>query len=141
MVRSQALRGLRAFLGALFICAPTIGYAASGSEGEPSTRIPTLLGSAFPGWKRVPNAIDMARAAPPDAMRNGISGTTILFCTVTARGILNDCVVDSEEHPGKGFGEAALSLTPKFQMQPTKPDGSSVSGETVRFPVRFVAPR
>jgi TonB family protein len=83
----------------------------------------------------------MAVAAPPRAMRQGISGTTILFCSVDAKGRLVDCLVDREEHPGNGFGEAALSLVGKFRMKPMKPDGTPVSGETVKFPIRFVAPR
>jgi protein TonB len=82
----------------------------------------------------------MARAAPRAAMDHGISGTTILFCTVLANGELTGCRIVSEDPAGWDFGRASLSIVPIFRMNPTKSDGSSVEGETVKFPIRFVSP-
>lgn len=133
----------RVIVGACILCAPTVGHTGDDGAGgaDQTARVATLTGSSFPGWKNVPSARDIARAAPPLAMQRGVSGTTILFCTVDRRGDLVDCQVEKEEHPGNGLGEAALGLVGKFRMKATKADGTSVAGDTVKFPVRFIAPR
>lgn len=140
MIVFRAEQVMMLIITAFVLATPQRGLAASPEEEPPPTRVPTLVAGKFPGWSAKPSGLDMARAAPRDAMMKGLSGTTILFCFVDPKGRLNNCEVEREEHPGNGFGAAALRVASKFRMKPTKPDGTSVSGETVKFPVRFVAP-
>lgn len=123
---------------ALIVSSLAVSFALI--AGSASAETPTLPGPMFPGWLSVPSANDMARAAPGRAASEGVSGTTILFCKVREDGRLEACKVESEVPAGWGFGDASLSLVGKFQMKPQKRDGTPVAGETVKFPIRFVAP-
>jgi protein TonB len=58
---------------------------------------------------------------------------------VTVLGGLRDCRVTSEDPPGYGFGDAALSMATTFRMTPGRRAGRPVESE-VRFPIRFRYP-
>jgi TonB family protein len=91
-------------------------------------------------WLRRPSGADIARAYPDSAVRDERQGRATMQCTVKRDGSLEGCVVLYEDPPGYKFGEAALSLASKFQMQTTFPDGQSAEGGTVRIPLRFFLP-
>jgi protein TonB len=70
-----------------------------------------------------------------------VEGKAVLGCTVTIVGELKDCVVNSEEPEGMGFGDAALRLSKLFKMHPAKAtDGTPTEGH-INIPIRFQLPK
>ena len=88
-----------------------------------------------PDWVKKPSADDLAAVWPAEARARGIDGRAVIACEVSEEGTLRKCVVASETPPGSGYGFAALSLAPQFQMRPKTVDGRPVAGGTVRNPV------
>jgi TonB family protein len=88
-----------------------------------------------PHWLSKPTAEDIVQAYPPKALKKSVEGKTLLQCKVRPDGWLTDCV--AEEDPiNLGFGSAALTLVPKFQMS-TLEDGTSTAGGIIRIPIYF----
>jgi TonB family protein len=77
-------------------------------------------------WLRQPSAEDVQAARPLVAIREGLDGRASVRCLVTLQGALTSCQVLSEKPEGKGFGEAALTLTPSFQLKPATKAGKPV---------------
>jgi protein TonB len=137
---SNALAAIVAMASA---CVPitALGQEAHSANPQgPPAKVATLFGPNFRGMERKPGPSDMARAAPAAAMARGVSGRIILFCTVNGDGGLAGCEIESEDPPGLGFGQAALSLVPRFRAYPTLRDGTSVAGGTICIPIRFIPP-
>ncbi|ATQ44631.1 hypothetical protein CSW64_20695 [Caulobacter mirabilis] len=91
---------------------------------------------AAPTWVKRPDFAELRAAWPVEAARQGKGGFVALKCEVNVQGGLETCKVEKEDPPGAGFGLAALSLTPSFQMKPKVVDGRPVRGE-VRVPIKF----
>lgn len=92
-----------------------------------------------PHWVRRPAGEDLARVYPIPAQRANMAGRAVMSCSVTAAGLLTNCVAASESPAGQGFGEAALKLAPLFAMS-SDVGGQSVAGGTVRIPIIFRLP-
>ena len=112
---------------------------------EPPPRpAPSVAGAvklaAKPVWVEVPNADDMAAVYPAKALTAHLGGRAVIQCAASADGGLSGCMVTAEEPAGEGFGQAAMSLTPKFRMQTALQDGAPASGLTFSIPIRFKAP-
>src|SRR4051794_975407 len=84
-----------------------------------------------PAWLRKPTGEDFAALYPKNAARDNVEGRAVLRCRVTTTGELADCQVTDETPPGRGFGEAALAMAPKFAMRPQTKDGVPVDGGRV----------
>jgi TonB family protein len=98
-----------------------------------------VLPDVKPDWRYRPDGDVLAEAYPPAAARDGISGKATVTCVVAPDGLLRDCKLLSEEPAGAGFGQATLSITPHFQMNPAIRDGVPQTS-TVRIPLVWQAP-
>ena len=90
-----------------------------------------------PDWLRRPNADEVAQYYPPRASDLGKEGSAQITCTVTAKGTVENCMIDSETPDGLGFGSAALKLSRLFKMKPQTQDGQPVEGAKVTIPLSF----
>lgn len=91
-------------------------------------------GDADPDWLRMPTPDELASVYPVVAMKEGLDGRAVIACGVTPEGFLANCKVASEAPAGKGFGSAALALSPQFRMTPKVRDGKPVAA-SVNIPV------
>lgn len=87
-------------------------------------------------WKRKPSQEELLTVFPAEAFKRGIDGKAVISCNITTQGALNGCTVVSESPAGKGFGAAAIALTPQFMMRPATLNGVAVAS-TVRMPINF----
>ena len=99
---------------------------------------PPATTTDLPAWSKGPSQAEMMAAYPPGALKANLAGSATVECTVDAAGLLADCVVVNEAPGGSGFGAAAMSLSPKFQMPQKAPSGAAMAGRTVRFPLRWL---
>lgn len=89
-----------------------------------------------PKWTALPTLGDFQAAAPKsEGGPNEVRVT--LVCDVQAGGALAGCKVDREEPAGQGFGQAVLTLAPKFRADLMSGEGTPTVGARVRVPVRF----
>lgn len=101
---------------------------------------PPASNEDLPRWTRTPTAEEVAAAYPAAPKAANLAGSGTAECTVGAAGELTDCVAVSEMPAGSGFGAAAVSIAPRFQMPTTGPSGRSTVGRTVRVPIGWVNP-
>ena len=90
-----------------------------------------------PDWLRLPNGDDINEYYPPRATELGKTGLVRMSCTVTSKGTVTDCQVESEDPPNFGFGQAAVKMHNLFKMKPQTRDGTPVDGAKVIIPLRF----
>lgn len=110
------------------------GDAVTNTPPEP----PLVISN--PNWTKRPTAEQLIRAYPDRALRDGVSGSASLRCTVRIDGTLTGCGVVSETPAGQGFGQAASELARHFRMSPRTVNGQPVEGARVTIPLRFNAP-
>lgn len=96
------------------------------------------LGIGDVNWIREPSARDFARFYPTSALDAGQSGRVVLDCVIAPNGRL-DCSVADESPGGRGFGQAALSISRQVRVRSTLPDGSPAAGRHMRLPLSFRA--
>lgn len=84
-----------------------------------------------PDWLAMPDRDAMLRALPYAAIEAGKDGKVKIDCHVTPEGLLDHCVVVSEDPPGLGYGEATLSLAPLFRMKPAMRGGHPIESEVI----------
>ena len=93
-----------------------------------------------PVWERRPTLQDMARYYPKSAIQAVTEARVVLACRVTAKGVPENCIVDSEEPQGLGFGAASLKLARLYRMKPHEKDGQAVAGKEIRIPILWPKP-
>lgn len=106
-------------------------------QTAPAQRPPPSMAD-LPAWSKAPSIAEMQAAWPQEALRVNYAGSAVIECSVTADGGLAQCAKVNESAPG--FGDAALTLAPKFQMPTKAPSGASTAGRTVQFPIRWLGP-
>ena len=94
---------------------------------------------ATPYWSRHPSIADVARAFPPAAMRQRLSGSVDMTCELLASGRLLDLAWRRRIPPNLGFEAAALKPRPRFKLS-CKGCGRAVGGGTIHIPISFVLP-
>ncbi|HEY8571251.1 hypothetical protein [Phenylobacterium sp.] len=107
-------------------------------RGNPvKTRRITMLNG--PAWSHAPGFEALDAAYP--AQGGGAPGYAVAHCRVQPTGVLSHCKAAIEEPAGRGFGQAAVALTPQFRVAPeamaSAPRGAPVE---VDVPVRFAPP-
>jgi protein TonB len=90
-----------------------------------------------PDWISRPTADQVEKVYPEAALREGITGSATLSCQVTSAGGVVGCKVNVETPAGRGFGRAALGLTPFFRIRPGTDNGQPIQGASVLIPIRF----
>lgn len=106
--------------------------------GESPVPPPPVGGLRFSAvkWLDTPRQLDLLKAFPAKARREEISGRGVLLCKATAEGRLTACTV-SETPAEHGFGDAALSLAPKYRLGATIDGREVAEGTLVQVPIRF----
>ena len=87
-------------------------------------------------WYRQPTPAELRAVMPAAAAREGLGGSANLRCLVNVHGGLDTCQVLSESPPGRGFGAAALAMTPQFLFRPATVKGAP-EPSWVTFPVNW----
>ncbi|CAN7590110.1 DUF2059 domain-containing protein [Phenylobacterium sp. LjRoot164] len=93
---------------------------------------------AAPEWVEEPTDDQAWAIYPGVAKILGIGGWGQLKCRVDPMGLLENCAVTMERPTGLGFGEAAMSLAPRFRLAP-RLMVQGAAGETVAFAAPFFA--
>jgi hypothetical protein len=107
----------------------SITFAPELAKGAPLT-------VRTPKWTALPS-VDAMQAAAPKTEGGPNDVRVTLVCDVQAGGTLSGCVVDREEPAGQGFGQAILTLAPRFKVDLMSVEGMPTVGAKVRLPVRF----
>jgi protein TonB len=90
-----------------------------------------------PAWVKKPDEQTLSRHYPVRAQFKNTPGMAMLECQVIADGLLSKCRIVAQTPVDYGFGEAAMSLVPHFQLAARTPSGKSTFGMKVKIPVRF----
>jgi len=115
--------------------------ASSASADRPDVELP-LEGTVItnPDWREKPTPEEMGNYFPQVALLLGLSGRSVMVCSVSALGVVENCKITAESPVGMGFGDAALALAKYFQMNPMMVNGAPVGGGQVRVPIQFLDP-
>lgn len=103
----------------------------------PAPLRPPRASVVAPDWAIMPSPGDLEGYFPDLALRNGVSGTATVQCTVGVNGDLLGCWVDTENPPDMGFGVSALELATLVRMKPAAKDGSPTIGRTYVLQAAF----
>ncbi|MBA4011399.1 MAG: hypothetical protein C0481_05985 [Phenylobacterium sp.] len=117
--------------------------AARNCDATPSpAELRTLEASAAtivaPEWREAPSDDQVWDAFPAAAKVLGVSGWAQLKCKVDPMGLLAGCAMLMERPVGQGFGDAAMSLAPRFRLTPPLMV-QGAAGETANLFVPFIA--
>lgn len=91
-----------------------------------------------PQWTGLPDVSEFNAAFPAPAATAGVlKARVVLNCAVATGGALTDCLVESEDPKGLGFGAAAASLSGRFRLSAWTPEGLPAVGGRVSVPIRW----
>jgi TonB family protein len=135
MLQSNPVTPRRKALGAVMVGAVALVGAGAVWAANPAKPAAVIT---QPDWITKPTGADLARVYPPAAAKAELDGGATVGCDVAKDGRLENCVIRKEMPQGAGFGQAALDLTPSFQMSPATLDGRPVAGGQVVIPIRFM---
>ena len=92
--------------------------------------------ASWPPWaEKAPGPNDYLRVYPPKAKALGAASSVRLTCTILRDRKL-DCATQWEQHPGQGFGEAALKVSRLYVVKKSI-EPELQPGKIVIVPVRF----
>lgn len=91
-----------------------------------------------PDWSAFPTMDDFTAVVPPAAKAaKTYKARVVMTCRVAAEGALDDCVVQSEDPAGIGYGAAAQTLSRAFRLTVWTEEGLPTVGGRIRMPLRF----
>lgn len=108
---------------------------------EPINPRPSFDILVGPKWAKHPTGDDVAHLYPAGAIRTMTEGDVVLQCQVQADGHLAPCSVVSEAPEKYPFGDAALKLATKLQVDVNHGPGLKAPGKLINIPVAFRLPR
>lgn len=103
----------------------------------PTVTVPFHWALAEMTWQILADAKQIGAHYPKKALSWNVNGLVRLRCQVKADGTVSDCFTAFEAPQGYGFGRATLEIAPYFRMRPTAPEGKSLSGGMVEFPINW----
>lgn len=115
---------------------PILGLLLAPGLAFAEAKTPTIT---KPDWAERPSGEEFAENYPKLAQLLEVEGRAQISCAVTDKGLLQDCVVDTETPGEMGFGAAAIRISSAFKMRPQTVDGQPVAG-VVCIPLRFTLP-
>ncbi len=90
-------------------------------------------------WVRFIDSDRMTEIYPAAAADAKVkTGRGVVDCIVAVGGDLSACAIESEDPPGLGFGQSAITAMTAFTVNPWTDSGQPVDGAKVRVPIRFV---
>jgi hypothetical protein len=111
--------------------------AGSGPASSPSPAARRIAIIDKPVWVHTPTAAEMRGMTSTREHIVAQPARLVLRCIVGAEGELTACKVISEDPPGYGFSETALSMSRLFRHAVATADGRSFVGGRVDVPLRF----
>jgi periplasmic protein TonB len=137
--RLNAVLVLAGALGGAGLLIPPAIIAWSSPAAASQARNPRIRPPQAPEipWSRTPSKGVRENAYPDRALRLEQNGWAVLSCTVRADGGLEGCKVQGEEPRDIGFGQAALSLQGRYQVDLSTAQGQALVGQMVQFVVNF----
>jgi TonB family protein len=120
--------------------------AQPGAPTRPDVAADAPATITMPKWVEKPTGADIAKYYPPEALKRGVGGRTVLTCRVGADGRLESCAVAKAEAIGDpslnmDFGTAALQLALIFRMAPEDRRQAKTAGGVVRIPILWLIPK
>ncbi|MDB5471150.1 MAG: TonB family protein, partial [Caulobacter sp.] len=115
--------------------APPLGTRLRGNSANPT---PALL--LDPPWTRAPVLAEVEAVYPAEAQDLPAGGQAALRCGFDKLGVPKTCDLISEIPRGKGFGQAARALAPRFAVSFSPDQASQLRDFRVDIPFRFRNP-
>ena len=88
-----------------------------------------------PVWRSRPGNAEFTKAFEKAVTERPLNGFARLACLVAANGTLKDCRVAAEQPHGRGYGQAALALAPRFRMAPKDADRARDADRPIGLPL------
>jgi hypothetical protein len=93
-----------------------------------------------PQWLERPTAAEYQAVRPTSGPGATISGGARIRCDITADGRLAPCMVEKESPAAMGFGQAALTIAPKYRVATTTRAGAPIVDGFLRVTFDWRAP-
>ncbi len=90
-------------------------------------------------WIKAPTAAEVLAAYPAKARAEKIDGTAVLDCRIDKDGGISACRTLKEQPEHFGFGQAARSLSDRFEGPMVNSQGASMAGDHVHLRIGFAA--
>ncbi|NGM51872.1 TonB family protein [Caulobacter sp. 602-2] len=141
MLNAASVTPLRRKAGLALVA--LLASTAAGAVWAANPAAPALEPAVItrPDWAQKPDANDLARFYPADAVTAKAGGRATITCTVAIAGNLENCRVLGQSDSPYAFGEAAMQLSQIFRMQPKTLDGQPTAGGQVTIPILFSVPQ
>ena len=98
------------------ILALGLAAGAAGAQELGHAEAASLFGPFAEDQATTPSNADVLAAWPAAARAKGLGGSAVAHCTADMAGVLSDCQIMLERSHA-GFGQALLSLAPKFRLR------------------------
>lgn len=108
-------------------------------DPSPALRVAVDAILQEPPWTEAPGQEEIDAMRPSIASNLALDGAARLRCVVDTRATLKQCAIVADSPSGVGFGQAALSLAPRFRLEP-RLMAQGAEGESLAVTLLFRAP-